>query len=146
MFVVPFVFGLIIPNTYTNIVCGICKRRQAQKVAAIIDESGATKPKKKKTVTEALSLVLVYFINLVALVVIIGFLYGTLIVHGFQYKLLDGELINSGGLNEIFSVLFLVIISIMHYQREVTQDDIQVKMEKFEEALSRRSMKSMKTA
>jgi hypothetical protein len=78
--------------------------------------------------------------------VILLFLSGNLVVHAFQYKFLDGELINSGGLNEFVSFLFLLIISIMHYQKEVTQDDIQVKMEKFEEALSRRSMRSMKTA
>lgn len=59
---------------------------------------------------------------------------------------MDGELVNSGAINEAFSLIFLVVISMMHYQREVTQSDIQQKMDTFEEALSRRSMKSSKSA
>ena len=47
-----------------------------------------------------------------------------LIVHSFQYRLMDGELINSGGINEAFSLVFLLVISMMHYQKEVTQNDI----------------------
>ena len=100
------------------------------------------KPKKKRSVTETLSLVMVYFINLVSVLIAIGFIGCQLVVHSFQYRLMDGELINSGGINEAFSLVFLLIISMMHYQREVTQDDIQKKMDKFEDALSRRSMKS----
>jgi len=37
---------------------------------------------------------------------------------------MDGELINSGGINEAFSLVFLLVISMMHYQKEVTQNDI----------------------
>jgi hypothetical protein len=86
---------------------------------------------------------MVYFINTVAVVIIIGFLLGIIIVHSFVYRLLDGEYLHSGGINEIFSFIFLLIISGMHYQREVTQEEIQAKMDKFEEALSRRSSRSV---
>lgn len=126
MFLIPFVFGLIIPNTWTKMFCYPCKRRQAQKVEAIVEEGGKDpiQQKKKRTTTETLSLAMVYFINTVAFGLILGFLYGLIVVHVFQYKLTDGELLNSGGLNEIVSLIYLLIISGMHYQREVTQTDI----------------------
>ena len=63
---------------------------------------------------------MVYFINLVSVLISIGFIAMQLIVHSFQYRLMDGELINSGGINEAFSFVFLLVISIMHYQKEVT--------------------------
>ena len=147
VFLIPFVFGLLIPKTWTNMVCCLCKKRKAQKVEAI--QEGEQKEQvatKKRSTTQTLSLVMVYFINLVSVLISIGFIAMQLIVHSFQYRLMDGELINSGGINEAFSFVFLLVISIMHYQKEVTQNDIQKKMEKFEEALSRRSVKSSKSA
>ena len=87
---------------------------------------------------------MVYFVNTVAVFIIVYFLIGIFLVHSFQYRLMDGEIFNSGGITEIFSFIFLLVISCMHYQKEVTQEDIQQKMDKFEEALSRKSVKSMK--
>ena len=69
-------------------------------------------------------MVLVYFINFVSVLISIVFIAMQLIVHSFQYRLMDGELINSGGINEAFSLVFLLVISMMHYQKEVTQNDI----------------------
>ena len=107
-------------------VCCLCKKRKAQKIDAIKEgEAKEEKATKKRTPTETLSLVMVYFINFVSVLISIGFIAMQLVVHSFQYRLMDGEIINSGGINEAFSLIFLIVISMMHYQREVTQNDIQ---------------------
>ena len=58
---------------------------------------------------------MVYFINLVSVLISVGFIAMQLIVHLFQYRLMNGELINSGAINEAFSLVFLLVISMMHY-------------------------------
>ena len=106
-------------------VCCLCKKRKAQKVEAIQEgEEKEPASTKKKSTTQTLSLVMVYFINFVSVLISIGFIAMQLIVHSFQYRLMDGELINSGGVNEAFSLIFLLVISMMHYQKEVTHNDI----------------------
>ena len=74
----------------------------------------------------------------------LGFIACILLVHAFQYRLFEGDLIYSGGITEIFSFIFLLIISMMHFSREVSQSEIQEKMDKFEEELSRRSTLKLK--
>ena len=80
---------------------------------------------------------MILFINTISVLLAMWFIFMILIIHGCQYKLLDGEILNSGGINEAFSVLFLLIISCMHKQREVTQEEIEEKISKIEIALAK---------
>jgi hypothetical protein len=84
IFLVPFVFGLLIPKTWSNMVCCLCKKRKAQKVEAIQEgEEKEPASTKKKSTTQTLSLVMVYFINFVSVLISIGFIAMQLIVHSF---------------------------------------------------------------
>ena len=124
-----FIFSLLIPNTYTNFFCFVCCKRKSEKVDAFVDDNqsnlandGATKAKKKKekTTSEKLSFVMILVLNTFGILTSIVLFGVVLLVHACQYKLFDGEILNSGAINEWFSLIFLLIITCMHKQREVT--------------------------
>ena len=60
---------------------------------------------------------------------IIGFFAAVLLVHGCTYRVLDGQIINTGGNNEIFSFIFLCIVYCLYKQKDISQDQIQDKMD-----------------
>lgn len=64
----------------------------------------------KRTAGEKCELCLRWVIWLYAFPCIIGFFGCMILVHGCTYRVLDGQIINTGGNNEIFSFIFLCII------------------------------------
>jgi hypothetical protein len=125
-----FIFSLLIPNTYTNFLCFFCCKRKSEKVEVFVDDNqsniandGAVKAKQAKAskdTREKLSLLMILFLNTMGILTSIVLLGAVVIVHACQYKLFDGEILNSGAINEWFSLIFLLIISCMHKQKEVT--------------------------
>jgi len=150
-----FIFSLLIPNTYTNFFCFFCCKRKSEKVDVFVDDNqsnlannGAVKAKeaKARNTREKLSLLMILFLNTIGILTSIVLVGAVVIVHACQYKLFDGEILNSGAINEWFSLLFLLIISCMHKQKEVTQEEIEKKISKIEIALQKsiRSRMSVK--
>ena len=56
-------------------------------------------------------------------------------VHFCQYRLLQGDYITTGGLNELLCVIDLLVLSCLFKQREVTKEEIMEKMQRFERKL-----------
>jgi uncharacterized protein YhhL (DUF1145 family) len=78
-----------------------------------------------------------YFINFYIVFLIIVFFFFMVLVHIMTYKVFDGDIFTSGGNNEIFSIIFLFSIFKMFRSKDITQDEIQEKLWKFERKLAK---------
>ena len=96
----------------------------------------------KRTAGEKCELCLKFVIWIYNFPCIVGFFGAVLLVHGCTYRVLDGQIINTAGNNEIFSFIFLVIIFFLYKQKDISQDQIQDKMDQFEGKLARRTSKA----
>ena len=57
------------------------------------------------------------------------------IIHGPQYRLLAGEMVASGFLNEILSIISLVALTYLYKQRSVSKEEIAERLRIFEEQI-----------
>ena len=96
----------------------------------------------KRTAGEKCELCLKFVIWIYNFPCIVGFFGAVLLVHVCTYRVLDGHIINTAGNNEIFSFIFLVIIFFLYKQKDISQDQIQDKMDQFEGKLARRTSKA----
>ena len=74
----------------------------------------------KRTNGEKCELCLRWTIWLYNFPCIIGFFGAVILVHGCTYRVLDGQVINTGGNNEIFSFIFLTIIYFLYKQKDIS--------------------------
>ena len=64
----------------------------------------------------------------------IGALFVTLcLIHIPQYKLFDGQIFMSGFTSELLALIYIAIIRSMYKQREITFEEVQLKMKQFED-------------
>ena len=78
-------------------------------------------------------MLLVFRVALVAITIFS--VYAIIVIHLPRYRLMSGEILASGFINEILSLLDCFILLAMFKQREVTKEEIQEKMDRFEKKL-----------
>lgn len=90
---------------------------------------------KELTTSEKISGYMLVFINIMLGLALIPFVGVTVVVHFCQYRVLQGDFITTAGLNEILSILSLLVLLCMFRQREVTREEIERKMDRFKQRM-----------
>lgn len=78
------------------------------------------KRNKRLTRMEKCNFCMIYFINIYSILLTMAFFFFNLVIHLCQYRAWDGQVVNTGGNNEIFSMVFLVIVFFLYYSKDVT--------------------------
>ena len=78
-----------------------------------------------------ISTALKWIITLYAFLLTIFFLGVIIVVHVFQYRIFAGGFLISGGVNEIWALLELMIVFCLYRSSDITYDEIKEKMELF---------------
>ena len=133
--VFPFVFSLLVPHTWKACFC--CKKGYVAALAAddAAVQNGEERPGAKKSVTARLSWLLHVLKDLYTFLLMLLYLVCMLAVHLCQYRIFAGGFLLSGGVNEIWALIELMIITCLYRSKDVTQDEIQEKMDVFESKL-----------
>ena len=59
------------------------------------------------------------------------------LIHIPQYKLLDGQIFMSGFTSELLALVYIAIIRSLYKQRDISFEEVQLKMKLFEESLAK---------
>ena len=78
-----------------------------------------------------ISLVLKWIITVYVFLLTLFYLAVILTVHVFQYRIFAGGFLISGGVNEIWALLELMIIFCLYRSTDITYDEIKEKMDLF---------------
>jgi len=65
---------------------------------------------------------LIWSINIYFYPLILWFAFNVLLIHACTYRVLDGQIINTGGNNELFSFVFLIVVYFLYKQKDISQD------------------------
>lgn len=74
---------------------------------------------------------MIVFINIILGLALIPCIVVMIIVHFCQHRVLQGDFVTSAGLNELLSILSLLVLLCLFKQREVTREEIERKMDSF---------------
>ena len=90
---------------------------------------------KELTTSEKISSYMLLCIHIIFGLALIPFVGVTAVVHFCQYRVLQGDFITTAGLNEILSIVSLLVLLCMFKQREVTREEIERKMDSFKQRM-----------
>lgn len=94
-------------------------------------------PSSEATVSEKITKVMVKVL-MGYVYLLIGGLFVTLcLIHIPQYKLLDGQIFMSGFTSELLALVYIAIIRSLYKQRDITFEEVQLKMKMFEDSLAK---------
>jgi hypothetical protein len=72
-----------------------------------------------------------------SILVIVFFLIVNITVHIGQYRLLEGDILMSGGTNEALSFIMLIVFLCIYKQRDVTQQEIKQKIKALDQQIAK---------
>lgn len=84
-----------------------------------------------------MSLAIGYFMAFYSILVIVFFLIVNITVHIGQYRLLEGDILMSGGTNEALSFIMLIVFLCIYKQRDVTQQEIKQKIKALDQQIAK---------
>ena len=135
---IPILLILMTPTNWNWVCCGRCKPNRVSNFDLSANDSTVLKEKPVLTVTEKLSMMMVYFNYLVCALGSVFFLLCIITIHVPQYMFKENGWIQTAFFNEIGSFLAVLILFACFKQREVTEQEIQLKMLEFKRALERK--------
>ena len=74
-------------------------------------------------------------LQIYAILVCLFFFIVTILVHVCQYRVFNGGFLMSSGANEVWSLIVILVVTWLYKQQEVTQEEIEDKMARFEAQL-----------
>jgi len=89
------------------------------------------------TVSEKITRVMVKVLMAYVYLLIVVLFVTLCLVHIPQYKLLDGQIFMSGFTSELLALVFIAIIRSLYTQRDISFEEVQLKMKAFEDSLAK---------
>ena len=89
------------------------------------------------TVSEKITRVMVKVLMAYVYLLIVVLFVTLCLVHIPQYKLLDGQIFMSGFTSELLALVFIAIIRSLYKQRDISFEEVQLKMKAFEDSLAK---------
>jgi hypothetical protein len=89
------------------------------------------------TVSEKITRVMVKVLMAYVYLLIVVLFVSLCLVHIPQYKLLDGQIFMSGFTSELLALVFIAIIRSLYKQRDISFEEVQLKMKAFEDSLAK---------
>ena len=91
----------------------------------------------EETVSEKITRVMAKLLMAYVYMLILGLFVTLCLVHIPQYKLLDGQIFMSGFTSELLALVFIAVIRSLYKQRDITFEEVQLKMKMFEDSLAK---------
>ena len=127
--VFPILFFVILPSTWKRFFC--CGRGYLKVHNEMKQQRADGTYKKDFDFMGKVSLVLKWIITLYVFLLTLFYLGVILVVHVFQYRIFAGGFLISGGVNEVWALLELMIIFCLYRSTDITYDEIKEKMDLF---------------
>lgn len=89
------------------------------------------------SISQKITRVMAKFLMGYVYVLIVSLFVTLCLIHIPQYKFFDGQIFMSGFTSELLALVHIAIIRVLYKQREITFEEVQLKMKMFEDSLAK---------